>query len=64
MLTQTKKFVRIPISEWKELKNNPSFYEFIDLLEDQKDLQKAKNIKGKDLTINQYLKKRGLQINP
>ena len=63
MLTKTNDYIRIPRDEWNKLKKNPSFNEFIELLEDEFDLQKAKKVKGKDLSIDEYLKKRGLQIN-
>ena len=61
MITQTKKYVRIPLQDWNELKKNPSFIELVELLEDQKDLIAAKSIKGKDISIEGYLKKRGLR---
>ena len=61
MLTKTKKEIRIPRSEWDRLKKNPSFVELVELLEDQDDLQSAKKIRGKSLTLSQYLEKRGIQ---
>jgi hypothetical protein len=63
MLIKTKKHVRIPREEWEEMKKNPAFSEAVELLEDIADMDKAKRMKGKDLTLKQYLKKRGLQNN-
>jgi hypothetical protein len=61
MLTRTGKEIRIPRSEWDRLKKNPSFVELVELLEDRDDLQIARKIRGKDLTLSQYLEKRGIQ---
>jgi len=45
------------------MKENPAFSDAIELLEDISDLEKAKKVKGKDLTLDKYLKKRDLQNN-
>ena len=58
MLTKTKKQIQIPIKDWEEMKKNPALSDTIELLEDIYDLEKSKNIKGKDLTLEEYLKKR------
>ncbi|MCH7973576.1 MAG: hypothetical protein IH949_06770 [Bacteroidetes bacterium] len=71
MLTKTKKHIQIPREEWDKMKKNPAFSDALELLEDISDLEKAKKIKGKDLTLEQYLiresrlcrKKRGLRNN-
>lgn len=59
-LTKTKTHIKIARTEWEKLKKNPALSEAIELLEDISDLEKAKKVKGKSLTIEQYLKKRGL----
>jgi hypothetical protein len=61
MLTITDKDVRIPRKEWDILKKNPGFAELIELLEDQEDLENAKSAPGKDVTLAQYLKNRGIR---
>ena len=63
MLTKTKKQVQIPIKDWDNKKQNPTFSEVIELLEDISDLEEAKKVKGKDLTLEQYLSKRELSNN-
>jgi len=63
MLTKTKKQVQIPIKDWDNMKQNPTFSEVIELLEDISDLEEAKKVKGKDLTLEQYLSKRELSNN-
>ena len=63
MLTKTKKQIQIPRDEWDKMKTNPAFSEVLELLEDMSDLEKAKKIKGKDLTLDEYLTKRELQNN-
>ena len=63
MLVKTKKHVRIPREEWEKMKKNPAFSEAVELLEDIAELEKAKKVKGKSLTLKQYLKKRGLKNN-
>lgn len=57
MLTKTKTAVHIPRKEWEKMKKNPAFSEALELLEDIADLEAAKSVKGKDLTLSQYLQK-------
>ena len=61
MLTKTKSEIRIPRKEWERLRKSPAFSELIELLEDQEDLEAAKRVRGKDMTLDQYLKKRGIR---
>jgi hypothetical protein len=61
MLTKTNKDVRIPNEQWDALKQNPSFAELIELLEDQEALEEAKSERGEDITLDGYLKKRGIR---
>lgn len=63
MLTKNKKNVQIPREEWDKMKKNPTFSEVIELLEDIYDLEEAKKVKGKDLTLDQYLSQRELSDN-
>jgi hypothetical protein len=63
MLTKTKKKVQIPREEWDKMKTNPAFSDVLELLEDISDLEKAKKVKGKDLTLDEYMVKRELQNN-
>lgn len=63
MLTKTKKQIQIPKDEWDKMKTNPAFCDVLELLEDISDLEKAKKVKGKDLTLNDYIAKRELQNN-
>jgi hypothetical protein len=63
MISKTKTTVKIPRNEWEKMKKNPSFSEAIELLEDVADLEEAKSVKGKDISLNQYLQKRGLRNN-
>ena len=58
-LKKTKTSVTIR-KDWERMKKNPSLAEAIELLEDISDLEEAKKVRGKSLTIEQYLKKRGL----
>ncbi len=53
--------IRIPRAEWNRLKKNPFFRDLVELLEDRNDLQAAKKVRGKSLTLTQYLKKRGIR---
>lgn len=59
-IIKTKKQVKIQASDWEKLKKNPVMSEAIELLEDISDLEKAKKVRGKSLTIEQYLSKRGI----
>ena len=63
MLTKTKTSVHIPRKEWESLRENPLFGDLIELLEDRKDLEEAKQVKGKDISLDDYLAKRGIQNN-
>lgn len=58
MLTKTKTAIHIPRKEWEKMKKNPAFSDAIELLEDIADLEAAKHVRGKDLTLDQYLAKR------
>lgn len=60
MLTKTRTSIRIPRDEWERLRKNPSFRDLIELLEDDRDLRVARRVRGKDMTLAQYLKKRGI----
>lgn len=59
-ITKTKSHIKIARSEWKKLKKNPTTSETIELLEDISDLEKAKKVAGKSISLEEYLKKRGL----
>ncbi|MDR3625955.1 MAG: hypothetical protein P4L45_03950 [Ignavibacteriaceae bacterium] len=59
-LKKTKTHIKIERADWEKMKNNPALSEAIELLEDISDLEKAKKVRGKTVTIEQYLKKRGL----
>ncbi|MBU2444046.1 MAG: hypothetical protein KJ666_00540 [Bacteroidetes bacterium] len=63
MITKTKTDIRIKRKDWEKMKDNPLFNETVELLEDLTDLKNAKLIKGKDLTLRQYLKNRELRDN-
>ncbi len=59
-LTKTKSHVKIKRKDWEKMKSNPALGEAIELLEDISDLEKAKSVRGRSVSIQQYLKKRGL----
>ena len=59
-LKKTKTHVKINRKDWEKMKKNPALAEAIELLEDISDLEEAKKVRGKSITIEQYLKKRGL----
>ncbi|MGB5530663.1 MAG: hypothetical protein WBQ32_11910 [Ignavibacteriaceae bacterium] len=59
-ISKTKKQVKISTSDWEKLKKNPVMSETLELLEDISDLEKAKKVRGKSMTIEQYLTKRGI----
>ena len=61
VLTISKTHVRIPRREWERLRRNPRFGELIELLEDRADLEAAKRVRGRDMTLNEYIAKRGLR---
>ncbi|MCF6271081.1 MAG: hypothetical protein L3J41_15320 [Melioribacteraceae bacterium] len=63
MLTKTKKHIKIPRGDWEEMKKNPTLSDALELLEDIYDIEAAKKIEGKDLTLEDYLKKHNVQIN-
>ena len=57
-LTKTKTLVKIIRSDWEKMKKNPVLSETLELMEDISDLEKAKKIRGKSISVEQYLKKR------
>jgi hypothetical protein len=63
MLTKTKTYIRIKRKDWERLRSNPAFSEMVELLEDQADFEKAKKMKGKDVTLEKYMKRRGLSYS-
>lgn len=63
MLTKSKTHVRIPRKDWERLRKHPQFGELVEFLEDRADLEAAKRVRGKDVTLGQYLSKRGIQNN-
>ncbi len=63
MLTKNKSYIKIPRKEWEALKKIPTFGEIIELLEDQADLLAARRKNGKDISLTEYLKKRGIRSN-
>lgn len=70
MLTKTKTRlqhgkgdIRIPRKDWESLKNNPAFSELIELIEDKYDLEEAKFIKGRDISLADCLRKRAIRNN-
>jgi hypothetical protein len=60
-LVKTKSHVTIARRDWESMKANPVVSEAIELLEDISDLEKAKTVRGKRITIEQYRKRRGIQ---
>jgi hypothetical protein len=60
-IKKTKRNVTIARKDWEKLRANPVLTEAIELLEDISDLAEAKKVRGKTITISQYLKKRGIQ---
>jgi hypothetical protein len=61
ILKKTKTHIKIVRTDWEKLKNDSALTDAIELLEDISDLEKAKKVRGKSLTIEQYLKKRSLR---
>ena len=59
-ITKTKSHIKIARSDWEKLKKNPATSETIELLEDLSDLEKAKKVSGKGISLEAYLKKRGI----
>ena len=60
-LIKTKHHVTIARRDWEKMKTNHAVSEAIELLEDISDLEKAKKVRGKSMTIEQYQKRRGIQ---
>ena len=60
-LIKTKNHVTIARRDWEKMKTNPAVSEAIELLEDISDLEKAKKVRGRNVTIEQYKKRRGIQ---
>ncbi|MGD1045729.1 MAG: hypothetical protein ABR936_10455 [Bacteroidota bacterium] len=60
-LIKTKNHVTIARRDWEKMKTNPAVSEAIELLEDVSDLEKAKKVRGKSMTLEQYKKHRGIQ---
>jgi len=59
-IIKTKHHVTIARRNWEKMKTNPAISEAIELLEDISDLEKAKKVRGKSMTIEQYRKNRGI----
>lgn len=59
-LKRTKTHIKIANSDWEKMKKNPILSEAIELLEDISDLEKAKKVRGKNISIEDYQKKRGI----
>ena len=59
-ITKTKTHVKINRQEWEKMKKNPVLAETIELLEDVSELEKAKKVLGRAISLEQYLKKRGI----
>lgn len=59
-LVKTRTHVKISRKDLEEMKKNPILNDAIELLKDISDLERAKKIRGKAVSIEQYLKKRGL----
>jgi hypothetical protein len=59
-LTKTKTHIKMVRTEWEKMKKNPVLSDTIELLEDISDLEKAKKVRGKSFSVEQYLKKRGI----
>ncbi|MDP2036543.1 MAG: hypothetical protein Q8L04_04105 [Ignavibacteria bacterium] len=63
MITKTKTHVKIPREDWEKMKKNPALSDSIELMEDMVDYKVSKLVKGKDISLEQYLQKRGLPNN-
>jgi hypothetical protein len=59
-LKKTKTYLKIARTDWEKMKSNPALSDAIELLEGISDFEKAKKVRGKSATIEQYFKKRGL----
>jgi len=64
ILTKTKSHIKINRKDWKSMKTNPALSEAIELLEDISDLEKAKKIHGRSVTIKTYLVNRQIKHTP
>jgi len=60
IIQKTKSHIKIARSDWEKMKTNPALSETIELLEDISDLEKAKKVHGRSISLEQYLKKRGI----
>ena len=57
IIQKTKSHIKIARSDWENMKSNPVLCETIELLEDISDLEKAKKVQGKSISLEKYLKK-------
>ncbi len=57
IIQKTKSHVKIALSDWEKMKSNHVLSETIELLEDISDLEKAKKVQGRGISLEQYLKK-------
>ena len=57
-LVKTRTHVKISRKDLEEMKKNPILNDAIELLKDISDLERAKKIRGKAVSIEQYLKNR------
>ena len=54
-------YVLISKTTWEDLKNNPSFNELLEIIEDREDfLEAQKNDKSKGIELNEFLKSKGI----
>jgi hypothetical protein len=60
-LIQTKHHGTITRRDWEKTKTNSAVSEALELFEDVSDLERAKKVRGKSMTIAQYQKRRGIQ---
>jgi hypothetical protein len=60
-ITKTKSHVKIPRNDWEKMKKNPVLSETIELIEDISDFEKAKKNQSKTISLEQYLKKHGIE---
>jgi hypothetical protein len=60
MITK-KESIRIPRREWESLRKNPAFSDLIELIEDRLAFLEAKKVTGKNMTLDEYLKSRGIR---
>ncbi len=50
-ITKTKSHIKIARSDWEKLKKNPATSDTIELLEDMSDLEKARKVAGKSISL-------------